>query len=123
MGNPVIAERVLNAIEDLFPLFVLIFLLILASFYVPALMVRLAIFKVINIFCQHDAVGVKNARTVDELGSKPSDFFQRLLRPRDDKPYALQILTQQGVVFVTEDEKLYMIEDKLDERLRCKRSY
>jgi hypothetical protein len=86
-------------------------------------MVRRAIVKVINIFCQHDAVGVKNAKTVDELELKPLDFSQRLWRPRDYKPYALQILAQQGIVDMTEDGKLYVLEDKLDENLRCRRTY
>jgi hypothetical protein len=110
-------------VNDFLILFALVIGLFLGLFYIPAFMVRRAIFKVINTFCQHNAVRVENAKAMGELGLKPLDFFQRLWRPRDYKPYALQILRQQGIIFVTEDERLYMIEDKLDERLRCKRSY
>jgi hypothetical protein len=104
-------------------LLVLIIMFLLGLFYIPALMVRRAISKVIKIFCRHDAVGVQNAKTVEELGLSPPDFFQRVLKPRDYKPYALQILTQQGIVDTTEDGKLYMLEDKLNENLRCTKTY
>jgi hypothetical protein len=106
-----------------FTVFAFIILLFLGLYYIPAFMVRRAILKVINIFCRHDAIGVENAKTVDELGLKPLDFFQRLWRLRDYKPQALQILRQQGIVYLTKDGKLYIVEDELDENLKCKRTY
>lgn len=79
-----------------------------------------ALFKVIGIFCQHEALGMRDAKTLRELGLERPDFVQRMMRPRDYKQYALQILIKRGMVSVTEDGKLYLVEDKLDQSLKCK---
>ena len=79
-----------------------------------------ALFKVIGIFCQHEALGIRDAKTLPELGLERPDFFQKMVRPRDYKQYALQILIKRGMVSVTEDGKLFLVEDNLDQRLRDK---
>jgi hypothetical protein len=79
-----------------------------------------ALFKVIGIFCQHEALGIKDAKTLRELGLESPDFFQKMVRPRDYKQYALQILIKRGMVSVTEAGKLYLVEDNLDQHLRDK---
>ena len=79
-----------------------------------------ALFKVIGIFCQHEALGIRDAKTLRELGLERPDFFQKMVRPRDYKQYALQILIKRGMVSVTEDGKLFLVEDNLDQRLRDK---
>jgi hypothetical protein len=79
-----------------------------------------ALFKVIGIFCQHEALGIRDAKTLRELGLESPDFFQKMVRPRDYKQYALQILIKRGMVSVTEDGKLFLVEDNLDQRLREK---
>jgi hypothetical protein len=79
-----------------------------------------ALFKVIGIFCQHEALGMSDAKTLRELGLERADFFQKMMRPRDYKQYALQILMKRGMVSVTEDGKVYLVEDKLDQRLKDK---
>jgi len=43
------------------------------------------------------------------------------MKSRDYKPYALQILTRQGVLCQTEDGKLYLSEEKLNEVLEQKK--
>ena len=78
---------------------------------------RRAIFKVIEIFQQHNALRINDAKTVEELGLEKPDFVQRVMRGRDFRQYALQILIRRGVIHVTEDGKLYMSEDKLDQSL------
>ena len=79
-----------------------------------------ALFKVLGIFCQHGALGIRDAKTLRELGLESPDFFQKMVRPRDYKQYALQILIKRGMVSVTEDGKLFLVEDNLDQRLREK---
>ena len=79
-----------------------------------------ALFKVIGIFCQHEALGIRDAKTLRELGLESPDFFQKMVRPRDYKQYALQILIKRGMVSVTEDGKLFLVADNLDQRLRDK---
>ena len=112
---------VVRNMEDILAITIFSGIALLALFFIPALMTKMAIFNIIRIFCRHDAVGNRNAKSVNELGLRQPDIFQRLLRPRDYKPYALQVLRQAGIIKMTDDEKLYMVEDRLDERLRCNR--
>ena len=69
--------------------------------------------KVIRIFRENNAVGPKNAKTIEELGLKPRSVFERAFRMRDYKPRALQILMRIEVVDLTEEGKVYLAEDKL----------
>ena len=102
----------------LFLIFIILTLGGILSIY--AFQSKRALFKVIGIFCQHEALGMRDAKTLRELGLERPDFVQRMMRPRDYKQYALQILIKRGMVSVTEDGKLYLVEDKLDQRLRDK---
>ena len=68
-------------------------------------------FKVIEIFRQHNALRINDAKTVEDLGLEKPDFAQRIMRGRDFKQYALQILIKSGVIHVTQDGRLYMVED------------
>ena len=100
-------------------IYVLIPALFISVFFIPALLTRRAVFKVIKIFCRYDALSVKNAKSAEELGLNPPDFFERMFRPRDYKPYALRMLKQQNIVHTTGDGRLYMTEERLTSNLRC----
>jgi hypothetical protein len=90
------------------------------SLYVRTLLTRRAIFKVIEIFYQHQALDIKSAKTRYELGLERPDFVQRMMRPRDYKPYALQILIRREIILEDEEGKLHMVEERLDQTLRSK---
>jgi hypothetical protein len=45
----------------------------------------------------------------------PPGLLERLTKPRDYKPRALQYLKQAGEVLMTEDGKLYMLKENRDE--------
>ena len=107
--------------EEILAISVFVGIAFLAILYIPVIMTRRAMVKIIGIFCRHNAVEIGTAKTMDELGLRPPDFFQRLFKPRDYKPHALKILRQIGIVALTDDGKLYMKENKLDEGLRCHR--
>jgi hypothetical protein len=100
----------------LLPILIIIALGVILSVY--AFRGRRAMFKVIEIFRQHNALGISDAKTLQELGIERPDFARRIVRGRDFKQYALQILIKRGIICVTEDGRLYMVEDKLDEDLR-----
>jgi hypothetical protein len=91
------------------------------SLYVRTFLTRRAIFKVIEIFYQHHALGMKGAKTRHELGLERPDFLQRMMKPRDYKQYALQILIKRDMILEDEQGKLYMVEERLDQNLRSKR--
>jgi hypothetical protein len=88
--------------------------------FIYAFQSKRALFKVIGIFFQHEALRMSDAKALRELGLERPDFVQKMMRPRDYKQYALQILIKRGIVSVTDDGKLYLVEDKLDQGLRDK---
>lgn len=73
------------------------------TFSIYAFRGRRGISKVIEIFRQHNALGINDAKTLEELGLEKPDFVQRVMRGRDFKQYALQILIKRRVIYVTED--------------------
>jgi hypothetical protein len=73
---------------------------------------KLAISQIMDIFRKANAVGIKNAKTVYELGLEPKRMYMRL-GLRDYKPRALQLLQQVDVVKMTGDGKLYLSEETL----------
>ena len=89
--------------------------------YIRTFLTRRAIFKVVEIFYQHNALGINAAKGLHELGLEPPDFLQRMTRRRDYKQNALQILIKNGIIVENEDGKLYMVEEKLDENLGRKK--
>jgi len=92
---------------------ILAVLLLLAMFVLPQLRLRMAIPSVIRLFRQSNAVGIKNAKTVEELGLKPKNVAQAVFSGRDYKITALQVLRNANVIQSTEDGKLYLSEENL----------
>jgi len=97
---------------------ILLFLALGGTLFVRSFLTKRAIFKVVKIFYQHNALGTKDAKTLKELGLERPDFVQRMMKPRDYKQYAIQILLKRGVIHVNQDGKLYMVEEELDQNLR-----
>ena len=91
------------------------------SLYVRTLLTKRAIFKVIDILYRHQALGTKGAKTRHELGLERPDFLQRMMKPRDYKQYALQILMKRELVVEDEEGRLHLVEESLDQNLRSKR--
>jgi hypothetical protein len=67
----------------------------------------------VAIFEHNNALDVRSARTIDELGLKPPTFLEGMMRMRDFKPYALQILMKAEVVSQTDGGRLYLSQDRL----------
>jgi len=86
---------------------------ILGVFVLPQIFVRRAIRSVLRIFQQHNAVGVKGAKTLKELGLEPKSMFRKIFKTRDYKPQALQALMHNDIILMTEDGKFYLSEEKL----------
>ena len=80
-----------------------------------------AMSKIIAVFYHHNALDVKGAKTLKELGLERPDFIQSLMKSRDYRQDALHLFIKQGVINATEDGRLYMVESNLDQRLRNNR--
>ena len=98
--------------NGLFILLVVI-LAILGFFVLPRIRIRRAVNQVMTVFERNNALDVRSAKTVDELGLRPPTFLDGMLRMRDFKPYALQILMQTEVVRQTDGGRLYLAQDRL----------
>jgi hypothetical protein len=107
--------------SSVFLILVLMVIVFGGGLYIRAFLTRRAIFKVIEIFYQHNALGLNGAKTLHELELERPDFFQKMVRRRDYKQSALQILIKRGIISGNEDGRLYLVEEKLDENLRSKR--
>jgi hypothetical protein len=90
------------------------------SLYVRGFLTRRAVFKVIDIFYQHQSLDAKGAKTPHELGLERPDFLQRMMKPRDYKQYALQILIKKEIILQNDEGKLYLVEERLDQDLKSK---
>ena len=103
--------------------FVLILLAVFgtALFILPRFMLKRAMSQVIRVFRGHRALSKESAKTAEALGLKPHSFMERFMKPRDYKPYAIQILSRQGVLCQTEDGRMYLSEEKLNEVLGQKK--
>jgi hypothetical protein len=88
-------------------------LAILGFFVLPRVRIRRAVNQVMAIFERSNALDVRSAKTADELGLRPRTFLDGMLRMRDFKPYALQILMQTEVVRQTDGGRLYLAQDRL----------
>ncbi len=107
--------------ENAIKIFLIIVVVIVAfggGLLLRAFFTKRAMIRVIEIFYQHGAVGPKDAKTLQELGLQPLDFFQRMTRRRDYKQNALQILAREGLIVGTEEGKVYLVEEKVDEKLK-----
>src|SRR4030043_1770988 len=95
---------------------ILVALMLFVMFILPQFLLRRAIPSVIRIFRQGKAVGIENAKTVEELGLKPKSMAQAIFRGREYKITALQVLRNANVIQSTEDGKLYLSENDLSNR-------
>jgi hypothetical protein len=110
-----------NIMETNVSFLILMLILLAGLFAIQSLRAKKAFSQLIARFCQNNALGINNAKTVEELGLTPSGLSQSLGILRDYKSDALQMLLRTGIIHMTQDGKLYMTEEKLNENLRCSR--
>ncbi|MDH4265092.1 MAG: hypothetical protein OEW45_05580 [Deltaproteobacteria bacterium] len=103
--------------DILITVFIMVALLALA-FFIANRMTRRAISRVVEIFRKHQAIGIRQAKTIDELGLRPPGLLERVSRLRDYKQNALKILIKGEVIHLTEEGKLYITEEKIQELSR-----
>lgn len=92
---------------------VIIVLAILGFWVLPRMRIKRAVNQVVAIFERTNALDARSAKTIDELGLRPPTFLEGMMRMRDFKPYALQILMKADVICQTDGGRLDLIQDKL----------
>ena len=91
----------------------LVILAILGFWVLPRIRIKRAVNQVVAIFERHNALDARSAKTINELGLRPPTLLQGMMRLRDFKPYALQILMKYDVIRQTDGGRLYLSQDKL----------
>jgi hypothetical protein len=92
---------------------ILVIMAILGFWVLPRMRIKRAINQVVAIFERKNALDVRSAKTIDELGLRPPTLLQGMMRIRDFKPYALQILMKADVIRQTDSGRLYLSQDRL----------
>ena len=88
---------------------------IAGALFLSARMTKRAVGQVIAIFQKHNAIGIRQAKTVNELGLTPPNLMERFTRMRDYKQNALSILMKADIVQTTEEGKLFISAEKFAE--------
>ena len=91
----------------------IVVLVVMGLFVLPRIRMKRATSQVVAIFERNNALNARSAKTIDELRLRPPTFLEGMLRMRDFKPSALQVLIQSEIVRQTEDGRLYISQDKL----------
>jgi hypothetical protein len=107
----------MNAISIVILVLACLALFIFAQF-ISGRMTRRAAFRVLQIFQEHKAIGINQAKTIDELGLRPPGLIERFGRMRDYKQTALSLLVKAEAIRMTQDGKLYIPEEKFEELMR-----
>lgn len=94
-------------------LWALIIGLFLLSFYLRRAMFRSAVQKVISIFRSTRSLCSQSPKGVEELGLEAPGFMERVLKPKDYKPYVLQALIMGGIVRQYQDGRVCLLDEKI----------
>ena len=90
----------------------------LGFFVIPGVLLKRALGQVTDSFTKSHSLCSETPKTMVELGLAPRSLTQRLFRPRDYRPYALQWLLRTGAVRETGDGKLCFEDEKLGKVLK-----
>ena len=104
--------------RDIMFILVIGILALIAWFWIPQWLIKRNARKVVRIFREKNAIGIQNAKTVEELGIERHPLLKKIQQGkifsrRDWKPAALDFLIQSNIVMITEDGKLYITEVSL----------
>ena len=77
--------------------------------------IRRAMRLIIRTFMENNATSAKKAIPVEKLRIKPSpSMFSLRFKIKDFKKEALDVLLSTGAIQSTEDNRLYLMEEKID---------
>jgi hypothetical protein len=95
---------------------IVVFMIVLclgSVFVITTFLTKRAMHKVIRILKINGAVDEQGAKTIVELRLNPPALRDRLMRMRDYKPKALELLLSMNIVQYSEDGRVYLSEEKL----------
>lgn len=87
--------------------------LLIVMLYLPRYLISRAVTKVIQTLRKFNAINPQSAVTSEQLGIRPYNMWDRMLRFRDYRPQAFQILQDLKVIISVGDNRYYLSEEKL----------
>lgn len=105
----------INILPWLILIVIFIGFVVLYTVFLPRLLITSAVKNVIKTFIKQEAVSTQNAKTTEELDIKlqNSNMLDNLLKVKDYRPDALQILLDVDIVVKTDNDHFYLVKDKL----------
>ena len=86
-------------------------IILLVLFVITPWRIRRAMKRIIRVCREHRATSAKDAITIERLGVKSQGLLSMGLR--NFSTQALDMLIREGIIQVTEDNKFYLLEEKL----------
>lgn len=88
--------------------------MVAVMWFVPRLMLKRAIRRVVQQFRTQGAISPESAKTPAELRLPQGGLFAGMGRMRDYRPYAIRLLRQAGIIMGTDDGTVYLCEEALE---------
>ena len=95
-------------------LYILLFIGVVLVLLIPSTMLKLSVSVVVKEFRRQKAISSEHTISKTELGIISQTGINRFVNRRDYKAQALQALVQAEIVQVTEEGRLYLLEEKLE---------
>ena len=89
----------------------LVALLVLGGWVIPYYRIKWAIPRVISALRQHGAVSETTAKYLPDMGLGAPTLQRRLLRTRDFRPQATEVLMRAGIIAVNDDGRVFLVEE------------
>lgn len=105
----------MELLEAIFIIITILIFLMAAMLTLSSILLRRAAKKVIELFRIKNALDLEDAKTREELGLTGQSFMERMVKPKDYKPQALEFLINWSVIKEAPDNRLYLCEEKLAE--------
>jgi hypothetical protein len=108
----------INAVSAALYWFISLGLAYLVFFVISKYLIRKEVSQVVERFKRTHSLCAENPKAAGELGLGPSRALERATKTRDSNPYALEFMIHKGVIRVTDEGKLCLLKDKVNDFLQ-----
>ena len=95
----------------IYTIIVLLAVLVLGGWVIPYYRIKNAVPKVIDTLRMHGAVSEDTAKHLWEMGLGVPTLQRRVLRTRDFRPQATEVLIRAAIVAVCDDGRVFLVEE------------
>ena len=107
----------------IYVIIVLLAMLVLGGWVIPYYRIKWAVPKVIDALRQHGAVSEDSAKHLAEMGLGVPTLTRRVMRTRDFRPQATEVLIRAAIVAVCDDGRVFLVEENYQKSKLFKGGY